>query len=243
MSMRFAGCCWSIGDGDGSVVRAPKWVDRIWNVSPENMHVPLHWRKSRRVLVSASMDLFDPDVSLDYIAHIFAIMQSSAVHRFHICTIDVDRMRSIVGSVEFWDAVTDFGVELLRVRPSRAQFLPDAGRQYGMLPNVWLGVRAQDQESAVQRLDVLMETAAVRRFVWLDPLRGPVDMRPYGVDWVIAGGPVGPDAVLPEIDWVREICGACQENSSAFYFTGWGGRTPRTAGCVLDGKTWNQIPA
>lgn len=126
------------------------WIDCTWNpvaargpdvqLSPETLNTPLHWRKPRLALVADSGDLFHPAVADDFIAHVFAIMQSSAAHTFRIITTQHQRMRSLIGSVEFWDAVTDFGIEVMATPPSRAQLWPDTGRRRRRLPNVRLGV-------------------------------------------------------------------------------------------------------
>ena len=59
--------------------------------------------------------------------------------------------------------------------------------------NVWAGTTVEDQQRAVQRLPHLIETPAPVRFVSVEPLLGPLDLRPWlgHLDWVIAGGESG----------------------------------------------------
>jgi protein gp37 len=45
------------------------------------------------------------------------------------------------------------------------------------LPNVWLGVSVEDQETADERIPVLLETPAAKRFVSYEPALGPVDFQ------------------------------------------------------------------
>ena len=65
------------------------------------------------------------------------------------------------------------------------------------LPNVWLGVSAEDQKTADERIPLLLQTPAAVRFVSYEPALGPVDfspwLRPAGfehqwLDWIIVGG-------------------------------------------------------
>lgn len=126
------------------------WIDFTWNpvvargldvqLAPETLNMPLHWRKPRLALVADPGELFHPAVADDFIAHVFAVMQSSAAHTFRIITTQHLRMRSLIGSVEFWDAVTDFGIEVMATPPSREQLWPDTGRRHRRLPNVRLSV-------------------------------------------------------------------------------------------------------
>ena len=49
---------------------------------------------------------------------------------------------------------------------------------YGcVLPNVWLGVSCENQETADRRIPLLLQTPAAVRFVSLEPLLGPIDLR------------------------------------------------------------------
>lgn len=90
------------------------------------------------------------------------------------------------------------------------------------LPNVWLGVSVEDQETADERIPLLLRTPAAVRFVSAEPLLGPVDFRftnglVHGVDaadyllgWVIVGGESGPKARPCDVEWIRDIVRQCQ---------------------------------
>jgi protein gp37 len=71
-----------------------------------------------------------------------------------------------------------------------------------------------------------------------------------GIDWVITGGESGPKAVPTHPDWVRRIRDLALDRGVAFFHKQWGehdahgvrvGR--KTAGALLDGVLWRQIPA
>lgn len=130
------------------------WIDCEWNpvvvrdlnvhLCPETLCVPLRWRKPRLALIGNCGDLFLEAVPDDCIAHVFAVMQSSAAHTFRIHTQHPERMATLLRRPMFWDAVTDFGVGVMKLPPAREQLWPDTGRRHGRLPNVRLGVGRGD---------------------------------------------------------------------------------------------------
>ena len=91
------------------------------------------------------------------------------------------------------------------------------------LPNVWLGVSAEDQPRADERIPHLLQTPAAVRFVSAEPLLGPVDLQPYlrwnfdtyaapdcRLDWVIVGGESGPGARPCHWRWIDGIVRQCR---------------------------------
>lgn len=93
------------------------------------------------------------------------------------------------------------------------------------LPNVWLGVSAENQERADERIPDLLATPAAVRFVSAEPLLGPIRLdRPIStpdgsvwdamargaLSWVIAGGESGPGARPCAVSWIRSIKDQCQ---------------------------------
>lgn len=80
------------------------------------------------------------------------------------------------------------------------------------LPNVWLGVSVENQHRAEERIPVLLDTTVAVRFVSLEPLLAPVDLRPWrGLDWVIVGAETGPGARPGDPAWVRRIIDDCRD--------------------------------
>ncbi|WOR07332.1 phage Gp37/Gp68 family protein [Mycobacterium marinum] len=156
------------GDGVGSTTGV--------QLHPERLEIPLHWRKPRKVFVCSLADLFHDEVPDEYIAHVFATMQSCAAHTFQVLTKRAARMHSLLNSDRFWEAVTDFGSILMGKRPSRAQWWPDHGLQHHYLPNVWGMVTAENQGWAGKRIPLLLDTPFVVRGVSLEPLLGPIDL-------------------------------------------------------------------
>lgn len=109
--------------------------------------------------------------------------------------------------------------------------------------NVWMGVSVENQDYTWRVHDLQKVPAAVR-FLSVEPLLGPIPNLPLdGIDWVIVGGESGPRARPIRPEWVREIRRQCQEKGVAFFFKQWGGRNKKAAGRILDGRTWDEMPA
>lgn len=89
------------------------------------------------------------------------------------------------------------------------------------------------------------------------PCETDTDCADRGVDWVIAGGESGPGARPMDPQWVRNIRDQCILAAVPFFFKQWGSWGPTVvrgetrmrrmsklrAGRVLDGRTWDEMPA
>lgn len=122
------------------------------------------------------------------------------------------------------------------------------------LPNVWLGVSAENQEWADKRIHLLLQTPAAVRFVSYEPALGPIDFRPYlngrpisspfpvGLDWIIAGSESGPKRRPADIRWYRSVRDQCQAAGIAFFFKQHIIDGKKTGLPELDGKQWEEFP-
>ncbi len=109
-------------------------------------------------------------------------------------------------------------------------------------PNIWLGVSVESNEY-VWRVDQLRRVPAEVRFISAEPLLGPLDRISLdGIDWVITGGESGNRARPCDPGWVRDLRDRCIERGIPFFHKQWGGRTSKTGGRLLDGRTWDQFP-
>lgn len=99
------------------------------------------------------------------------------------------------------------------------------------LPNVWLLVSVEDQESANCRIPVLRQTPAAVRGVSAEPLIGPISMsrisrggtgKEGNIHWMIVGGESGPHARPMHPAWVRSLRDQCAEAGVPFLFKQWG---------------------
>lgn len=109
--------------------------------------------------------------------------------------------------------------------------------------NVWMGVSVETKDY-VHRIDDLRKSSAPVKFLSLEPLLGPLgSLNLDRIDWVIVGGESGPGFRPIEKEWVIEIREQCNESRTPFFFKQWGGVNKKRAGRILDGQTWDQMPA
>lgn len=122
---------------------------------------------------------------------------------------------------------------------------PTLSRHY--LPNVWVGVSAENQLWASRRIPALLATPAAVRWVSAEPLLGPIDLaaatrdqrqschacefgmkgdcnthRVERLDWVVVGGESGPGARPMAPNWARSIRQQCEAADVPFLFKQWG---------------------
>lgn len=174
-----------IGGGYAGLVQrtshGPAWTGDVRMV-PELLDAPLRWRKPRRVFVNSMSDLFHEKVADGDIAQVFEVMAQSHQHTFQILTKRPRRMRDWFSQ----QGPGDWPLWLHR-RP---------------LPNVWLGVSVEDQDTADERIPLLLQTPAAVRFVSYEPALGPVDVT------LLAREPSEADCAMVRLDRVR----ACWTN-------------------------------
>mgnify|MGYP001773561783 CR=1 FL=1 len=146
-----------------------------------------------------------------------------------------------------------FLVEIFRVMRETPQHIYQvltkrAERMVELLPflqpwpkNVWIGVSVEAQKYTY-RIDYLRQVPAQVRFLSCEPLLGPLELDLEGIHWVIVGGESGPKRRPVHPDWVRSIRDQCLREGIPFFFKQWGGRTSKSGGRILDGRTWDEMP-
>lgn len=221
---------------------------------PERLEQPLRWRKSRRIFVNSMSDLFHDRVGDGFIEAVVGAMWAARQHTFQILTKRPERARQFlrVKTLEMCLAELRGWLAALPSSVSTDQY--DSARLNGSwpLPNVWLGVSMEDQETADQRVPVLLETPAALRFVSYEPALGRIDFSRLlarttylpaemsgealdagsageeipGVDWIICGGESGLEARPAHPDWFRSVRDQCQAARVPFFFKQWGEWAP-----------------
>lgn len=141
---------------------------------------PLRWQKPKTVVIGEVVDLFHESVPDEWIDRVFAVMALAPRHTFQVLTKRSNRMREYLTGAP-WGAIEDAADEILTDGSpfhvpdtlDRAQAATAINRR--PLPNVWLGVTAEDQTRADERIPDLLATPAAKRFVSIEPMLGPVD--------------------------------------------------------------------
>jgi protein gp37 len=127
----------------------------------DKLSQPMRWKKPRRVFVVSMGDLFHEAVPSDYIAAIFSTMALATQHTFMVLTKRPQRMK-------YWmEWAVNAPHDLAPIRDTWP------------LPNVWLGVTAEDQEHADDRIPVLLSIPAAKHFVSCEPMLGAIDIKKY----------------------------------------------------------------
>jgi protein gp37 len=143
---------------------------------------------------------------------------------------------------EVFDVMADTPQHTYQVLTKRARRLRRAADSLDWSANVWMGVSVEDSRQ-LHRVDELRGVPAAVRFLSAEPLLGPLDeLDLAGIDWVITGGESGPGARSCDPAWVRGVRDLCTDAGVAFFHKQWGGRTPKTGGRVIDGRTWDDMP-
>ena len=132
---------------------------------------PLRWRKPRMIFVCSMTDLFADFVRDEWIDRVFAMMALAPQHTFQVLTKRAERMRQYLNAEDVY----------YRIHSSRAQLYdgPDREPFAWPIPNVWIGVSAERQKEADERIPHLLATPSAVRFVSLEPLLGPIDIRQW----------------------------------------------------------------
>jgi protein gp37 len=82
------------------------------------------------------------------------------------------------------------------------------------------------------------------KFLSIEPLLEDLgDLDLTGINWVIVGGESGPGARRMEPEWVQSIFFQCRAENVPFFFKQWGGVQKSHTGRLLNGRTYDEMPA
>jgi len=232
---------------------------------PDRLGWPLRKTKPRLIFVNSMSDLFHDAMTDEFIADVWAVMAMSGHHTFQVLTKRHGRMRSLLNSEAFRRLVDEAAGRLLpTLRPPALPRLLDLDRGGVIwpLPNVWLGVSAEDHERACLRVPALLDTPAAVRWISAEPLLGDLDLRTYvhvkskaalrrdgagrthvpmwsGLDWVVVGGesdqPGQPARPMLEA-WASGLLEVCQEHDVPYFMKQYGHVLAREQGVPGKGE-------
>lgn len=162
----------------------PKWNNSVF-FDDKALEMPLRWKKPRRIFVCSMGDLFHKNVPDIWIDKVFAIMALCPQHTFMVLTKRPERMREYINSNDHNGCGLDYqlGTELrplMEIAIKKGVRFPPFALP---LPNLWLGVSVENQETANERIPILLDTPAAVRFISAEPLLGPIDLKRISQDF------------------------------------------------------------
>jgi len=132
---------------------------------------------------------------------------------------------------------------VFQVLTKRADRLFEFHKEFKWTHNIWMGVSVEN-DLVKDRINFLRKTKAKVKFLSLEPLIGPLDnLNLKKIDWVIVGGESGHKPRPMSSDWVLSIQEQCKKADVPFFFKQWGGRNKKAAGRILNGRTFDEMPA
>lgn len=153
----------------------------VVRTAPENLAIPLRWKKPKRIFVNSNSDLFHEAVPFEFIAAVYGVMAACPQHRFVILTKRPKRMREFF---EWWsnhlpntlpEALTGNRLRYAwaSVTDLAPATLPHIDAEFP-LPNVIHGYSAANQADLDTGIADLLATPSALRCLSLEPLIGPV---------------------------------------------------------------------
>jgi protein gp37 len=183
--------------GQGFAEPGGGWTGKV-EVQADRLPQPLGWTEPKRIFVNSLADLFHENLAKDQIDRVFAIMALSPDHTFQVLTKRPKQMQDYMS-----DPATPGRIEAAMA--AFAMIKPPRSIATWPLPNVWLGVTAENQKEADRRIPLLLATPAALRFVAAEPLLDTIDLKVGSwlpgedggkesaaegakLDWIVGGG-------------------------------------------------------
>lgn len=190
---------------------------------PDRLDKPLHWSKPRRIFVCSMSDLFHEAFTDARRDAVMERVLDAPQHTYMVLTKRPEAMRRYFTGEGPWPHIVKQG-------------------------NLWLGVTAENQQRADERIPILLDTPAAVRFVSVEPMLSAVRLTPWlhgwhssflngprgGLDWVILGGETGPGARPMQPEWALDVYRQCKAADVPFFFKKWG-RLGECEACEADG--------
>ena len=184
---------------------------------PNNLELPLTWKKSKKIFVNSMSDLFHEESRMEFIANCFHTMVQADWHIYQVLT---KRSHIMIEFSKLFESY--FGRKI----PS----------------HIWMGVSVEN-EDYTWRIDELRKVRCNTRFLSIEPLIGSVGkINLKGIDWVIIGGESGFRYRDVKKEWILDIIKQCKKQKVAVFFKQWGGIRPKSKGREINGRTYDEYP-
>lgn len=213
---------------------------------------PLKWRKPRRIFVASMGDVWAMS-GWPKIDEIFYVCHQAPQHTYMFLTKRIEAAWYYFNSPIYKQSTM-----------KRHEFLKH--------DNIYLGVTAENQKRADERIPILLQIPAKVRFVSVEPMLGPVNISKYfmhsihcpdmprdnepmswagssyrckcsHLDWVICGCESGPGRRDTEWEWIDKLCQQCHVSNTPFFL-----KQAENADGTIDkmpqcnGMVWDQYP-
>ena len=242
-------------------------------VHAERLSQPLRWTKPRMIFVNSMSDLFHKDAPFKFIASVFGVMALATEHTFQILTKRPERMLEFftwLTAVSGQNGPFRYCIEQAKTtgatkgtRAEKALLFKSSLEERSAtvttwpLRNVWLGVSAENQSTADERVPLLLKCPAAVRWVSAEPLLGPLELdfafnmhldtygnwrAGGGIDWVVVGGESGPKARPMAENWALAVARSCRKHNVPFFFKQWGEWQPESMNARLKATKLLSVP-
>ena len=190
----------------------------------DRLDQPFKWKKARRIFVCSMGDLFHDDISFEKIAAIFGVAAFCQDHTFLFLTKRPERMAKFFSHFHNGDYSSNHNwwlSEACLKLPEKSTFGIRLRRKANKfpLPNVWLGVTAENQKRYEERWISASKIPATVKFVSLEPALEHIDIDIFAPwpDWVIWGPETGPGKRPFKNEWAESVFEQCQEKDIPFF--------------------------
>lgn len=207
-------------------------------------------KRKKPTVYSLWNDLFHESISFEMIDKVFGIIGLSPQHIFIILTKRPERMLEYYNSRELGfidggecEAFTLLNGDLSDIQKKNGwkfeNYYVDDGHNHKEqeleyhgelpLPNLWLGVTAENQDQANKRIPILLKIPCAIRFVSCEPLLSDIDFPWYqdiqptngtilkDIDWLIAGPETGHNKRPMQKEWIESLYNQCKEANVSFF--------------------------
>lgn len=211
------------------------WTGKVELIESKLLE-PLSWKTPARIFVNSMSDLFHEELPDEVIDRVLAVAALCPQHTLQVLTKRPGRMYRYLASTYSHRRAQVIG-QIINIQDR----FKSVKRNNLLLPewplsNVHLGVSVEDQKTADERIPLLLQTPAAKRFVSYEPALGPVNFEPYicpdyrdgtpkalaRLDQIIVGGESGPGARPFDIAWPRQTLTQCRAANVAFFMKQFG---------------------
>ena len=163
---------------------------------PDRLKEPEKWKKPCKVFVCSMGDLFHEDVD----------------------DFDFEQAR-----LDIWHIMESCPQHTFLILTKRPAIMRGFCMTKEPMKHIWLGVTAENQDRADDRIPILLSIPAAVHFVSIEPMLGPVNLNlcwecqveprkcheHNKIDWVIAGPETGPGARECKSEWIEDLYEQC----------------------------------